>query len=156
MWSTTYVVNCPLAQSGICLTVTQGKVNSYWVCTGSNYKTALIQAIWEQVWRSFHFQLLLKHVSCQGCCILLWLSDLPLQEELIIFAKNAMTSQLLPAWTGEEAMTNTFEFSCFIIQGHMHKELAITYQLQICNTNQMKSTKENILVFISSALRFPS
>lgn len=60
------------------------------------------------------------------------------------------------AWTGEEAMKNTFEFSCFIMQGHMHKELAITYQLQICNTNQKKSTKENILVFISSALRFAS
>lgn len=51
---------------------------------------------------------------------------------------SSFQQEKVAAWRGEEAMKNTFEFSCFVMQGHTHKELAITYQLQICNTNKDK------------------
>jgi len=41
MWSTTHVVNDPLPQSGVCRRVTQGKVNSCYICADSNYRTDL-------------------------------------------------------------------------------------------------------------------
>lgn len=98
MWCITHVVSCPLPGSGVCLTRTQGKVNSRCVCAGSTYRTDLTRAVWEQVWRVFHFQLLLKHVvSCLGCCVSYDFLIFFFQEELITFAKNWMTCQLSPA-----------------------------------------------------------
>lgn len=85
----------------------------------------------------------------------------PFERNLLLLQKmqwhaSSFQQEETGAWTEEEAMKNTFEFNCFIIQGHTHKELAITYQLQICNTNKTTSTKGKILVFISSVFSSPS
>lgn len=75
------------------------------------YGTDKTQAVWgeQQVWKAFHLQLLLKHVSCWGCCVLLWLSDLCLQKKPITFTKmqwcaSSFEQEKSAAWAGEEAM----------------------------------------------------
>lgn len=89
--------------------------------------------------------------------------DLPLQEELITSAKMQWyasffqnAKQMTMASTGEVAMKNTSEFSCFIMQEHRHEELVIMYQPPIYNMNKITSTKDKICVFINSAFRSPS
>lgn len=99
---------------------------------------------------SFHFQLLLKHlVSCLGWFFFMTFWFTP-SRGTHYFYKNAMTCQLFPGkevftvQTVKEAMKNTFIFSCSVMQGHLHKELVIMYQLQICNRNKKKRTREKI------------